>query len=396
MSSVNPPERVSCSSTRVDRPMYSSMAPRGWRRGGAGSGRRAPGRRRRWRRRAPPPRRRGRARRTSCRHRPRAKSVGGRTMPRSARSWAKEGRSPVGTSRPRNRPFASRPALKSKVNRSCRVMTSPSMPTTSLIAVTLRVPSLSRACWMTRSSAPATWSRMARTGRSMPAMRTIVSRRERLSRGVFACTVVSEPSWPVFIAWSMSRAAPSRTSPTTIRSGRMRSEFFTSSRMLIRPRPSMLAGRDSRRSTWCWRSWSSAASSMVTMRSSSGMKLEMTLSSVVLPEPVPPEMTMLRRPRTQAARKSRTSGVKVPKLTRSASVKGSVANLRMVSMEPSRAIGETTALTREPSGRRASTSGLPSSTRRPTRPTMRSMTRRRWPSSTKRRSLRTSRPARST
>jgi hypothetical protein len=35
------------------------------------------------------------------------------------------------------------------------------------------------------------------------------------------------------------------------------------------------------------RSWSSAESSMVTMRSSWGMKLESTLSMVVLPAPVP-------------------------------------------------------------------------------------------------------------
>ena len=34
---------------------------------------------------------------------------------------------------------------------------------------------------------------------------------------------------------------------------------------------------------------------MVTMRSSGEMKPERTLSSVVLPEPVPPETTMLRR-----------------------------------------------------------------------------------------------------
>ena len=122
---------------------------------------------------------------------------------------------------------------------------------------------------------------------------------------------------------------------------------------------------------------------MVTMRSSSGMNEEMTLSVVVFPEPVPPEMTMLRRPMTQALRKSRTAGVIVPKAMRSASVNGSAENLRMVSTAPSSAIGAMTALTREPSGRRASTSGLASSMRRPTRPTILSMTRRRCASSLK-------------
>ncbi len=39
----------------------------------------------------------------------------------------------------------------------------------------------------------------------------------------------------------------------------------------------------------------------------------MTLRVVVFPEPVPPEMMMLRRPRTQASRKSRTGGLKVPR-----------------------------------------------------------------------------------
>ena len=137
---------------------------------------------------------------------------------------------------------------------------------------------------------------------------------------MLAWTVVIEPSWPVFIAWSMSSAAPSRTSPTTMRSGRMRREFFTRSRIAIAPWPSMFAGRDSSRRTWSWWSWSSAASSMVTMRSSSGMKEEMTLRVVVFPEPVPPEMMTLRRPTTQALRKSRTLGVIVPKAMRSASV----------------------------------------------------------------------------
>src|SRR5881392_1717109 len=65
----------------------------------------------------------------------------------------------------------------------------------------------------------------------------------------------------------MSSVSGPRTSPTMIRSGRMRSAFFTSSRMRTSPWPSMFGGRDSSVITWsCW-SWSSAASSIVTMRS---------------------------------------------------------------------------------------------------------------------------------
>ena len=62
---------------------------------------------------------------------------------------------------------------------------------------------------------------------------------------------------------------------------------------------------------------------------------------------------------------------------------GSAANLRMVSTEPSTASGGTTAFTRLPSGRRASTIGLDSSTRRPIRDTILSIVRRRWASSVK-------------
>ena len=60
-----------------------------------------------------------------------------------------------------------------------------------------------------------------------------------MSRGLFAWPVDIEPSWPVFMAWSMSRASPERTSPTMMRSGRMRRELRTSSRMGIAPLPSM-------------------------------------------------------------------------------------------------------------------------------------------------------------
>ena len=75
---------------------------------------------------------------------------------------------------------------------------------------------------------------------------------------------------------------------------------------------------------------------------------------------------------------------------------GSAANLRIVSMEPSSASGGITALTRLPSGSRASTIGLVSSTRRPTLPTILSIVRRRCASSAKAASTRESRPPRST
>ncbi len=261
-------------------------------------------------------------------------------------------------------------------------MTSPSMPWTSVTWVMRRVPSRSRVMWTMRSRADAICSRMARIGRSNPDIRVSVSRRARLSRGLLEWIVVRDPSWPVFMACNMSRASPPRHSPTTIRSGRIRRVLRTRSRMVISPRPSMLGGRASRASTWSWLSWSSLASSTVTIRSSAGMNDDSTLSIVVLPVPVPPEMSTLRRPTTQAWRNLATCGDMLPKPMRSSTVYGSAENFRMVRKGPPMARGWMTALTREPSRRRASTIGVDSSMRRPTSPTILSMMRRRWFSST--------------
>ena len=85
----------------------------------------------------------------------------------------------------------------------------------------------------------------------------------------------------------------------------------------------------------------------------------------------------------------------VPKEIRSRSVKGSAANFRIVSSDPSRAMGGRTAFTRDPSGRRASTIGLDSSTRLPTRDTILSMVRRRCASSENRASTGNILPSRS-
>ena len=203
------------------------------------------------------------------------------------------------------------------------------------------------------------------------------------SRGLLACTVVIEPSWPVFMAWSMSSASPPRHSPTTIRSGRIRRLFRTRSRMVTSPARSTFGGRVSMQSTWRWWSWSSLASSTVTMRSSFGMNDESTLRRVVLPVPVPPDTTMLSRPSMQARRKRTLRSSSVPNRTRSLAMNGSRANFRMVRNGPSIASGGMTAFTREPSGRRASTIGDDSSMRRPTWDTILSMMRRTWAPSTK-------------
>ena len=87
---------------------------------------------------------------------------------------------------------------------------------------------------MTRIAA-AIWPRTDAIVIGMPAMPIICSRREIASRGVLAWMVAIEPSWPVFIACSMSKASSPRHSPRMMRSGRMRSAFLTSSRWRISP-----------------------------------------------------------------------------------------------------------------------------------------------------------------
>ena len=131
--------------------------------------------------------------------------------------------------------------------------------------------------WTIRSMAEASWRWIEVTGRSA-AISTSTSRRSITSRALLAWTVVIEPSWPVFMAWIMSRASPPRHSPTMIRSGRMRRAFFTRSRIVYSPAPSMLGGFVSSVTTCSWCSRSSVVSSMVTIRSLKGMKLLRTLS----------------------------------------------------------------------------------------------------------------------
>ena len=113
------------------------------------------------------------------------------------------------------------------------------------------------------------------------------------------------------------------------------------------------------------------------------MNDDSTFSVVVLPVPVPPETMTLSRPTTQAWRKRAAWAFRVPKRIRSSIWSFSLENFRIVRNGPPMASGWMTALTREPSGRRASQSGLASSMRRPTSPTILSMIRRRWVSSTK-------------
>jgi len=150
-------------------------------------------------------------------------------MPRAFRRAEKRGTMPVASKSPSTAPVLSRPLrLKRKISLS--VIVSPSMPSTSLSATRRRLPSSMRSVCTITLIAEAICVLTALAGSSMPAMATMFSTRDSASRGVLACTVVSEPSWPVFMACSMSNASPLRTSPRMIRSGRMRSALRTRSR----------------------------------------------------------------------------------------------------------------------------------------------------------------------
>ena len=227
-------------------------------------------------------------------------------------------------------------------------------------------------------------------------MSASVSTRRSASSGDPACTVPSDPSWPLDIALSMSSASAPRTSPTMMRSGRMRNALRTSVRTVTSPRPSRLAGRASSRTTCgCWRR-SSAASSIVTMRSPGGMNAESALSVVVLPDPVPPLTSTFNRAAMAARSRSCSGGDQVPEATSSSGENPRRRKRRIVSTGPSSASGGITTFTREPSGRRASHIGDASSTRRPSGARIRSIAWRRSASAANCTAPSSMRPRRST
>ena len=165
----------------------------------------------------------------------------------------------------------------------------------------------------------------------------------------------------MFSACNMSSASPPRTSPTTTRSGRIRSAARTSARTLTSPAPSAFAGRASSRTTCGCASRSSAVSSMVTMRSPLGIAAESALRSVVLPALVPPATSTFQPASTTHSRNAAACGPR----PNASSGTARAPKRRIVTHGPSTASGGITAWRREPSGRRASTMGEARSSRRP-------------------------------
>ena len=192
--------------------------------------------------------------------------------------------------------------VRSNRKMSCMVMTSPSMPVISEIAVTLRgavgqarhlddryrrptrsaAGSAAPGCsgWPSRPSCRGGTARRA-------ALLAWIGRQAAVVAGVHRLQHVER-----FLAADL--ADDDAIGPHTQGVDRPARAARTA------PLPSMFAGRVSSRTTWRCRSISSAASSMVTTRSSSPMKLESMFSSVVLPAPVPPETMMFSRQATAA------------------------------------------------------------------------------------------------
>ncbi len=164
---------------------------------------------------------------------------------------------------------------------------------------------------------------------------------------------------------------------------------------MIRPRPSMFAGRVSIRTTCPWSRTNSAASSIVTIRSLAGMASAMAPRNVVLPEPVPPEIRMFLRATMAARRNCSIAGENIPSRIRSSQRSRRRPKRRIDSVGPSSVTGGSVAFTRLPSASRASTIGDASSMRRPMRAAIRWMIRTRCSLSRNRTSVSSSRPKRS-
>ena len=106
--------------------------------------------------------------------------------------------------------------------------------------VTCRRPSGARARWMTASRADASW--LCAASRGSPAAAASASIRAGTSPAELACRVPQPPACPVLRAASRSTTSAPRTSPTTSRSGRIRSAWRTRVLRVISPAPSMLGG----------------------------------------------------------------------------------------------------------------------------------------------------------
>lgn len=100
-------------------------------------------------------------------------------------------------------------------------------------SIVFRLLSRSLDRWIMMSTADAICCRIASSGSPSAPCNTIVSKRLIMSYVEFAWPVDREPSCPVFMACSISKASAPRTSPTTMRSGRIRKADLIRSLIVI-------------------------------------------------------------------------------------------------------------------------------------------------------------------
>ena len=286
------------------------------------------------------------------RHLRRARSRG--RSPTTRTSRVRAGRRPVGMSSPRCR-------LKI---RSVSTAASVVAPVGAEISRTRRVPSRSMPRCTTRSMQLATVGTTKAESMLRPARSGSVQSFTSASCAELAW-IVHMPGSPEFRAMSRSRLSASRTSPTTRRSGRIRSASLMRRRRVISPVPSRLGWRhcmDTRSRTS--RS-SSNVSSTVTTRSSLRAADMSALSIVVLPVWVAPDTRMFAPASTLMRRNSAAWRVSESSSTSCVSERMLRRNLRMFTAQCARVTSGMATCRREPSGSDASTNGEERSTRRP-------------------------------
>jgi len=251
-------------------------------------------------------------------------------------------------------------------------MTSPSTrPGSASTSVTRRCPSACLRRCTTRSTALATVGITNELLMFSPASNGNVHSFTTASRALFACNV-HMPGRPLLSASSRSSASADRTSPTMMRSGRMRSASTTSRRSRTSPVPSSEGCRVCIATQSGEGNRSSKTSSHDTTRSRAGTAPTRQPSIVVLPACVPPATRMLRPETTAASRKRAHACVSVPSPTSSSSDDARTRNLRMLTAQCRRVMSGMTTCKRLPSGSSASTKGWLTSSRRPLERSIRS------------------------
>jgi hypothetical protein len=198
-------------------------------------------------------------------------------------------------------------------------MTPPSArPGSATISRTRRCPDGSVPTCTTRSTLDATVGTTNAVPMFSPAKSGRVHIFTTASRALFACRV-HMPGRPLFNAISRSRHSSWRTSPTTIREGRIRSASLTSRRSGISPAPSRLGWRVCIETTSGSGTRNSKTSSQVMTRSCAGIAAARQFKRVVFPACVPPETRMFNPAATAASRNRAACTVMVPRAMSSSS-----------------------------------------------------------------------------